>query len=467
VSASVGEATPASSVGESVEAGSRRLGIRHLWLMLPLIAVGFRSTFPIGDNSFLWHVRAGQLQLEMGEVLRSDPFSFTHQGEPWRTQSWLLELGYGFLANLTGGIPWTSVMIFVLASATLGFVALAAYRWTADPVRVFVVVALLTWVGFFFFVPRPVLASFLLFAVTAVVLQHESRLGWALVPLLWLWAAVHGSFPVGLGLVALEALRRRSGRLAALGALGGVATLATAHGWGAWGLVFQFFRSREALSYLSEWARPNFLDPLLAPFVVLVLLIGYGIVRRRIGMGHLVVIVPFVVFGALAERSVFPALVVLVPYAAGALGRRTRPPRPTPARQARLNWAFAATIAALVVIAMSRPVPLNHERLPPTEALATLGPGRVFHGPAVGGLMIYELWPEHQVFVDDRAELYGAEGFAEVVDSWEATRWEEIFARYGFDQAIVKHTHALTAALRNVGWQVRYSDETWLVLARS
>lgn len=452
--------------GEPAAEGGRRLGIRHLWLLLPLIAIGFRATFPIGDNSFLWHIRAGQLQLETGEVLRSDPFSFTFTGEPWRTQSWLLELGYGAVANATGGIGWTSTMIFLLASLALGFVALAAYHWTRDPGRVVLVLAVMTWVGFFFFVPRPVLASFVLLAVTAVMLQHHERVGWAIVPLMWLWAAVHGSFPVGLGLVVLEAIRRRSRRLGEIAVLGAAVTLLTAHGVGAWGIVLQFLRSREALSFLSEWARPNFLEPLLAPFLLVAAFMVYGLMRRRIGLGHLVVIVPFMVFAVLAERSVFPAMVVLSPYAAAGLGQRATPVRPTPARQARMNWMLAGAMAALVVIAMARPVPLNSDKFPPTEALAALAPGNVFHGPAVGGVMIYELWPERQVFVDDRAELYGVEGFSEVVDSWEARRHEEVFAKHDITQAIVKREQALAARLRDDGWAVQYEDETWVVLAR-
>jgi nitrogen fixation-related uncharacterized protein len=460
------DSSSASTVEAPPARARRHLGIRHLWLMLPLIAVGFRATFPIGDNSFLWHVRAGQLQLETGEVLRTDPFSFTFAGEPWRTQSWLLELGYGAMANATGGIGWTSVMIFLVASLTLAFVALAAYQWTRDPGRVVVIVAMLTWVGFFFFVPRPVLTSFALLAVTAVMLQHHERVGWAIVPMMWLWAAVHGSFPVGLGLVVLEAVRRRSRRLGELALIGTMVTLLTAHGIGTWEIVLQFLRSREALSYLSEWARPDFLDPLLAPFLLLAALIVYGLARRRIAFGHLIVILPFVVFAGLAERSVFPAMVVLAPYAAAGLGTRSGAVRATPPGQARLNWVFAALMGVLVVVAMARPVPLNGDKFPPSVALQSLEPGNVFHGPAVGGVMIYELWPERRVFVDDRAELYGAEGFAAVVDSWEATRHREVFAEHAITQVIVKQDQALASALRNEDWDVRYEDETWLVLAR-
>ena len=446
---------------------SRRgsLRIRHLWLGLPFIAVAFRSTFPIGDNSFLWHVRAGQAQLEAGEVLRSDPFSFTFFDAPWRTQSWLLELGYGALENWLPGIPWVSMMIAVLASMMLVFVGLAAYRHVPDPMRVAVILGMVAWIGFFYLVPRPVLASFVLFAVTAVVLQHEGRVGWALVPLVWVWAGVHGSFPVGLGLIGLEAVRRRSWRLVELAALSGVVTLLSAHGFGTWMTLLRFFESREALEFLSEWGRPQFLDPLFVPALLAVGLVVLAVVKRALPVSTLVVVVPFVLFAVMAERSVFPAMVVVAPYSvAGLVGRGVR--RNETAGSPMMNAALAMTMAIVAALALARPVPLSDNKFPPQAALDALGSGRTFHGPAVGGLLIYEQWPDRLVFVDDRAELYGAGLFGQVVDGWEADGHEKVFAEHGFTQAIVKRTQPLAAALEREGWERAYADDVWVVLRR-
>ena len=126
-----------------------RLTIRHLWMLPPLVALAIRAVTEIGDNSFLWHVRAGEVQLSAGEVLRSDPFSYTELGAPWRTQSWLLELVYGWLFLRTGGLQWVPTMIFLIMSGTFAFLGLAVYRWVRDPVRTAVVLRVMTWVAFF------------------------------------------------------------------------------------------------------------------------------------------------------------------------------------------------------------------------------------------------------------------------------------------------------------------------------
>ena len=443
------------------------LAIRHLWLGLPFIAVAFRATFPIGDNSFLWHVRAGQAQLETGEVLRSDPFSFTFFDAPWRTQSWLAELGYGSLENWFPGLPWVAMMIVALASTMLGFVGLAVYRYVSDPTKVAVVLAMVTWIGYFYLVPRPVLASFLLFAVTAVVLQNAERSGWALVAILWVWAGVHGSFPLGVGLIVLEAVRRRSRRLAELAVLGGAVTLLSAHGWHSWGTLLQFARSRDALAFLSEWARPNFTAPLLVPFVIVVVLIVVGWISRRLEASAAIVALPFLVFGVTAERSVFPAMVVLAPFAAAALRSTGAQRRDAPPGSPRINTALAVMMAIVAVLALARPVSLNSAKFPPPEALAALDAGRTFHGPAVGGFLIYQQWPDRLVFVDDRAELYGAAAFSDVVDGWEATRHQQVFDDHGITQAVVKRTRPLAEALKADGWEVSFADETWVVLRRA
>jgi hypothetical protein len=77
----------------------RPLSVAHVALVLPWIMAVVAARLPVRDNSFLWHVTAGRLQIEQGAVLTADPFSFTFLGAPWRTQSWLLELVYGLADN--------------------------------------------------------------------------------------------------------------------------------------------------------------------------------------------------------------------------------------------------------------------------------------------------------------------------------------------------------------------------------
>ncbi len=442
-----------------------RLSIRHLWVLTPLMALAIRAVTKIGDNSFLWHVRAGEVQLATGEVLRSDPFSYTELGASWRTQSWLLELVYGWLFLRTGGLQWVPAMIFVIMSLTFGYLGLAVYRWVRHPGRTAIVLLVMTWVAFFFAVPRPVVGSFLLLALTAVILQNQERVGWAIVPVLWLWAAVHGSWVVGGGLVVLEAVRRRSWRLVELGAIAGVATLFTAHGIGTWRVFFAFLANREALDFLSEWARPDYANPFITPSLLVAVALVAAVVTRRLDSRHLVVAVPFVVFGALAMRSVFPALLVLVPYASAAIAPSSTREARSPSGNALLNTAFVVALVVLCGVALARPISIDEEKLPPPAAVGALDRRPVFHGPAAGGLLIYAEWPDRLVFVDDRAELFGADGFGAVVDALEGRSYRPLFETHDVGQALLESDWSLVGVLRDDGWRTAYEDESWVVLA--
>ncbi len=443
----------------------RQLTVRHLFILVPIAALGWRAVTPLGDNSFLWHVRAGTLQLDLGEVLRSDPFSFTAGGEPWRTQSWLIELGYGWLERTAGSLQWVPTMMFVILAATLAFVGLAVYFVMRDPLRTALLVTLVATVGMMFVVPRPVIVSFLLLAVFVVVLQHPERLGWILVPLAWMWAALHGLFVVGVGLVFLEAIRRRSRRLLGMAVAAGAATLLTARGLGILGILLKFFENREALGYLSEWARPDFTNPLLAPFVLVVVGVGFALWKRRLGWDHLVVGLPFVLLGVAQLRSVFPALLVLAPLGAAAIPVQTATaPRSGGSRV--VNQALAATIVLLGVLGLARPIGLDEDVLPPETARAALSEDEVFHGPGAGGLLIWAEYPGRRVFVDDRAELYGASMFEELVATIRGSAGTAMLDRHGLDEALVKTSWELDGTLLEAGWEERYRDDNWAVYAR-
>ena len=439
-----------------------RLGLSHLWLLLPFLGAAWRSGLPLDDNSFLWHVRAGSVQLAAGDVLRSDPFSFTMRGEPWRTQSWLIELGYGWGEDVAGGLGWVPTMLAVLFGLVLVFCGLAVYKRTGSPRHTAVALGVVAWTGTFFLVPRPVLAFYVFLAALWVVLQHRRRLGWTLVPLLWIWAAVHGSFAIGIGLLAIEAIRAKDWWLARLAVVAALATTLTAHGSGAWLTLIQFYRSSEALGFLSEWGPPDFSNAQLWGYL---LVLGGVVIARaqgRIPWRDLMLIVPVAAFGLAQERSLFPALIVLLPWAVEAVpkGRVRRSGDGIPA----LNLALAAGLVVLVVLALTRPLRLDETVLPPPAAVASLDPGGVFHGPAAGGWLIYAEWPERLVFVDDRAELYGAEFFAATVAAIEGSGHVDLFDQHGIDQVLGRTSWALIDKLTADGWAARYRDEEWVVV---
>jgi hypothetical protein len=443
----------------------RRLRVRHLRFLVPFLLVAWRAGLALGDNSFLWHVRAGELQLESGRVLTTDPFSFTAFGHPWRTQSWLAELAYAWLERVTGGIDWVPVMKLVLMSATIALLGLVIHKVVGGRSGLVLVgLLMLVWQGTPFGIARPALIGFLFLATMVAITYMERHPLWLLPPLFWLWASIHGMFVVGLGLLLLDALRRRSRRQGIAVALSVLATALTAHGLGTWWIVVQFFKNRGALDLISEWQPPDFTNPFLLPLLLVIIGVVVAAVLDRIATADLWIIVPFVVFGVVAERNVWPAYIVLIPFAMSAFPVRDVQPKPSRTEAYALNWGIAVVLVAVGLIPVLRPIELNEDRFPSMEALDALSDAPVFNGSAVGGYMIYAAWPEHPVFIDDRAELYGAEGFRRFHDLESGIGVEDTFAALGISQVLVDSEWPIVEYLELLGWQYAYQDEFFVVM---
>ena len=445
----------------------RRLTPRHLILLVPWIGVVIAAAKPVADNSFLWHVRAGTLQLDLGHVLTTDPFSFTMHGASWRTQSWLIELVYGLLERWTGGLGWVRFELVLVAGLTFVLLALMVYRKSHNILATGLLMALFTWLALAFEVPRPVVFSGLFLALLVAMLDEDML--WPVPLLLWVWAAVHGSWILGLGYLVLHSLATRRPIRKTTQTLGFsvVAVSLTAHGIGVWQILLEFFRNRDALSFITEWAIPNMLSPQNWPYPVLFALLMVAAVRGKLGLRALWVIVPFFLFGLTAGRSLYPAMLVLLPYAAAGWPERLRWRSATPsAVEARINLALGVVMVVVpLAIVLSAPAGIDEDHFP-VAASRYLTPGPVFADDSVGGYLIYSEWPEREVLIDDRAELYGAEFMSEFVKARQgAPVLEDLLSKYQIGQALVHPDAGVVRALRDAGWRVRYEEaDRWMVL---
>ncbi len=441
----------------------RRLQVRHLFALVPMFLLAVQASRPIVDNSFLWHVRAGAAQLDAGRVLTTDPFSYSMAGTPWRTQSWLAELFYASLERITGGIGWTPWFVFGASALALGLVGIAIYRSTSDTVAVGLWSLIMAWLAVPLVQPRPVVVSFGLLAALVLVSEDDERLAWIVPGLVWVYAAVHGSWILGIGLLVLQSVRRRSWRLLAATGIGLVFATLTAHGLGVWEFLIVFARNRGALGMLGEWQPPEFGDILQAPYVLLIAGVLWAAVGGKLRSRDLILILPFLFFGLTTKRAVYPAAIVLAPFAARAW---------TPGERLRSStggivvWAAGATVAALVIAPLLVvPASLDPGRFPAAAVVDLAGPQPFFHDDSVGGYLIYSRWPEEQVFVDDRAELYGETFFRRYLRAT-AGEYEDLFAEYGFDAVIAKANWSLVDVLESDGWKAYYRDDAFVVLRR-
>ena len=436
----------------------KRISLPHLAMLVPWVAVVIGSVGPVRDNSYLWHIAAGEIQAETGRVLTSDPFSFTMSGEPWLTQSWLVELLYGFAQDISGP-GFTGVMIMVVAALTFTGVGLLAYRWSSSLTATAVVLFLSTVLLVPAIHPRPAVFSYPLMVL--VILAWDSKtLRWTLPFLMWLWASVHGSFAIGLVYMALRIISSREWKAMPQVIVAGLATLMTAHGLGVLTILADFAVARPHLALISEWRTPDFLTPALAPYLVGMVLVIYGSMKGRLTTATLWVIVPFLALGMSATRAVPSAWIALIPMVAMALGG--------------LSWKWgrgfplpmAIVVTAVVVLfpfLFASPVVIDEERFP-VEAALHLDDVRTFHDDSAGGYLIYTDHFSEGVFIDDRVELY-----LDRIDDYVAIRsgrqpWEPVFEQDRIEQALLKTGEPMVGWLTAAGWQEIHRDHFYVVL---
>ncbi|MFV1980710.1 MAG: hypothetical protein ACC655_06115 [Rhodothermia bacterium] len=427
-------------------------------MIVPVVALIIDAWAPIVDSSFLWHIRAGELQILSGSVLTTDPFSFTMLGEGWLTQSWLVELVYSFSESFSG-LGFVAPMMLVVTTTTFVCIALIAYRVSNSLTATAFVLILTTLALISFLVPRPVLFSFLLFSVL-VLAWDRPNIRWTVPFIMWVWASAHGSFIIGLAYLGLTWLMNKEWKYTPVLLLTGVVTLFTAHGLGVIQFLLNFAESRDALTYISEWKKPELFSAVFLPFLGGIVFIVIGAFRGRVHPKHLWLIVPFVLLGMSSVRAIPPAWLALTPLVALSLSGLTL------GEGRRFGQVSAAvfTVTVLVIsFVVKREGGLREDRFP-VSALSSLDNVPTFHDDRAGGFLIWAEGPERLVYIDDRAELYG-DRLGEFVRLRNGDQdWRPVFERDGIEQVLLLAEEPMIDDLEDAGWRLIYEDQTYVIL---
>jgi len=436
----------------------RRVSLAHLVLIVPWIALVIDAWAPIRDNSFLWHVRAGELQRGATEVLTADPFSFTVLGEPWLTQSWLAELAYSWSEDVSG-LGFVPPMMLFLTTVTFIGIGLIAFRSSGSVPATALIMILSSILLISFLVPRPVIFSFALF-VLVILAWERPQTRWVLPLLFWIWASVHGSFLIGLAYVGLSLLMRKEWRALPTAFVSGLITLVTAHGLGVISMLAAFAGSRETLALLTEWRKPELFSAVFFPFVIGIVIIVIGAFRGHIKPTHLWLVVPFTLLGLSAIRAIPPAWIGLVPLIGLAMKGLTVGGKERFSTGPTLVFGVAILILPFLLKSDGS---LDDEHFPVAAAVA-LDDVLTFHDDRTGGYLIWLDGPDRPVFLDDRAELYGGR-IGEFVEIRKGNlAWEPVFARDGIEQVLLRADESLLDDLRASGWASVYQDGQYVVL---
>lgn len=487
-------------------AATLRLGASAIWqVSLPLLAGVFVYLYSFSQRKALLrdadtysHIAAGQWILEHGSVPTSDAFSHTMHGAPWMAHEWLAEI---VMAGAFIGGGWTLVtaatsLAFALSIALL---ARALLRWL-EPVHVLAAVTLAVLLTVPHLLARPhilVMPLLIVWVSELVRARHEDRAPslWML-PVMTLWANMHGGFTFGLALAgafAVEAIlagrQRREWTVAARG-WGVFLALAFAcamlnpqgpHGlWFTWRVLVE---DSYALTRIGEWQSPNFhrFQPLEVWLLgALALALHRGL---RLPPMRLLLLLALIHLSLKHIRNVellgLLAPLILAPAFAGEWRRPHEPKQQFDmadrffGKLARPAGAGAVLLAILlmypVTLAISQRSTLTlPEKAVPAPAIRAAQDAGV-KGPLLndyswGGYLIFIGIPP---FIDGRADVYGNTFIKEYIDAVELKTTgalEAVLAKHGVAWTLLAPDRPAVALLdRLPGWRRLYADAVAVV----
>ena len=410
-----------------------------LIVLFAIYLVGITRSMPGQIASDTWMTLAYGSAVAHHGLPHHDTLTIWAHGRTWIDQQWLGQLMYyGFYA--IGGIRAVLALNALGLAAGTGVAVVAARRLGGSARSVtwlallsFVVIAWSTWTV------RVQALVFVLFAAMLWLLAADSRRPsrrvFLTLPLLVLWANIHGTAFLGAGLIALRGAamlleRERSWRdrlpTAAVLMASPVLLLASPYGFELVGYYHRLLLNPAFSQYVTEWAPTRF-GIATAPFYALVLLAAWlaGRCASRLTRFEQAALLMTAVLAMLAVRSVvwfmLAALILLPGALDGVLVKRWGSPR---YRYLNLLLAVAAVLAGLVTAVGSLNHPANWftHNFPPAAAdrvaqIADQDPGaRIFANERFADWLVLQ-HPElaGRIAFDGRFELLTGKELQSVV----------------------------------------------------
>jgi hypothetical protein len=437
----------------------------------------------LNDPDSYSHIAVGRWVMAHRAVPASDPFSFSMHGAPWIAFEWLSEVIYAAVYALSG---WAGVVAAAAAAVALAVGLLTRFllrELAPTPALLMVIAAVILLAPHILARPHALTLPIMVAWAAALVRCMDRRAPppyWAL-PLLVLWANLHGSVVLALGLIGpavLEALldEKRSEwprlllRWLPFTALAVAASCLTPYGPDPLLMPLTTLGAGDALGWIVEWRPQDFGHAGAFEFLLLA-----GIFALSRGV-TLPVVRALVVLGlvhfALAQVRNADLLAMLAPiYLAAPLARqfgaRAEDEPAGPARGVNLAAVTVMIVATGLVLARDLRPALHNT---PAAAVASAGlakAGPVLNDFSFGGYLIFAGIP---TFIDGRSELYGGPFIVRYnrdVSLADLRDFLELLDQYKFGATLLEpDTPAVALLDRLPDWQRVYSDDVAVVHKR-
>ncbi|MEH2552585.1 hypothetical protein V1286_000114 [Bradyrhizobium algeriense] len=466
------------------------LGDVPAWLWVGIVVYALlliNGSQLLGDSDTYWQTAVGQWILEHNALPRVDIYSFTKAGEPWTSSSWLAQVLYATSYNLVGWIGPVVLAAGCIAATFALFIHILGRRVPAVYAVAVAMVALALSMGHFLARPHVLVLPIILAWANGLISASERGQApspW-LLPLIAVWANLHGGFVFGLVLVgafALDALwnadraQQRSVvlRWAAFGIGALVACCATPYGWGSILAARKILDLGELLHLIYEWMPADFSKFSMFELAILAPIAGalYAGVKLTPPRIALVLGLLHMALSHVRNVEIFALLlpiVVLAPVASQFALRpawlaRTGAPMSVMAVVLALLGGWTWLLAANTTFAP----PENQSPAAAVDALKAHNPRRVLNDLPFAG---YLIWRQMPVFIDGRAELYGEAfemAYYRAMQLKDVNQFLDILKKWDIEAVLLTPGTPAVGLLDHIGgWRRAYADKNAVLHVRT
>ena len=443
------------------------------------------------DADLWWHLRAGQVMVEQGQILLADIFSYTRLGASWVNAFWISEILLYAFYSLSG---YFALTIFVSLMGAVTF-HLISRRFTGNPFINGFVLVLAAITAAPIWGPRPQIISFFIVALLDHWLAGKRPHWW--LPLLFaVWANLHGGWIWGFLLIIAHiagmfvdiitqpqerrAIWQQVRSLLFWTIISALAIGANPNGLALWKLPFQ---QVDVSMQIQEWLSPDFHRIDFHPFLwmLFLLLLSSPFAVRPPAWGQIFKTLGFAYLTFVAQRNIAIFAIVTVPLlsdwmnaALDSLRREKRlspsPSLPLPLRTIMNAVLGFSLVAAALGNAYLASLPEKVDKNYPTAAIewikANQPSGHLFNSYNWGGYLLWTL-PEYPVFIDGRADMYDAE----IIGQWQevVSNGENAFTildAWEINLILLEPHWEIVKSLQANGWQVVFEDKQAIIFVR-
>lgn len=408
--------------------------VRYRETLITVLFLGvlfYLSAVPLRDFDIWFHLKSGDLILQKG-IVHYDVFSYNTAGREWFPYEWLFQVGIALIQRWFGFEP---IKYFIAAVVTvqLAFFIRIFRKILLLPLLPALGITFLFFVSVYEFIdarPHIVAYTFLIINLYYVLnyLIRGKNVLWMTLPITLLWANMHGSVFIDVGIfggyagVALLTyfIQKKSEwlykfrTLSLFTVLTGLLTILPPLGMLQYRLLIIFYRNNSFMSkFIDEWT-PLAANPYAFKFytttaVSIIVLFAYTLYRKKI-ITPLTTLLPILIFPFLpytASRNVYLGYITLGLLLGYVIKGFTISHN---TKWMRIGIAIIAIGLILyhITILMDKRYPIKLYY--PVNAVMFLKEyhlnGHMFNEYGYGGYLLYQLYPEYKVFYDGRTDLY-------------------------------------------------------------